>query len=94
MSRQQSQIFDTVHQVLGIVSKNPSGADQTDMPEGLNLPVTTIEELEVVETALEEPGCFSGLVSMSQRCTFIFIFAIYFLKKVCFCCTFLMLVVF
>ncbi|XP_060588241.1 uncharacterized protein LOC132743705 isoform X1 [Ruditapes philippinarum] len=65
MTRQQTQILDTVHQVFGVVSKLESqdGGGPTELPDDIHLPVTSIEELELVETGLQEPGCFNGLVT-------------------------------
>ncbi|XP_060566305.1 uncharacterized protein LOC132725228 [Ruditapes philippinarum] len=65
MSRQQTQILDTVHRVFGVVSKLESqdGGGPTELPDDIHLPVTSIEELELVETGLQEPGCFNGLVT-------------------------------
>jgi hypothetical protein len=44
--------------------ESQDGGGPTELPDDIHLPVTSIEELELVETGLQEPGCFNGLVNL------------------------------
>lgn len=63
--QQQSTMQDTLGQVLGIVRTLAAGSvvDQTTLPEGVNLPVTSVEEMIVLNEQLSEETTFAGLVN-------------------------------
>ena len=64
--QQQAAMQETLHLVLETVTKmaTPAGrSGPTDLPEELSLPVTSMADLETIETALQSSTTFDGLVS-------------------------------
>ena len=62
--QRQSTIESTLGQVLGMVRTLAAGSvvDQTSLPEGVNLPVTSVEEMTQLNEQLMEEAVFAGLV--------------------------------
>ena len=67
LNQRQETMQDTLNQVLSIDRGLASGSsDQTSLPDGLNLPVDTVEEVEAVEEKLADEAAFSALVIVFQ----------------------------
>jgi len=66
MFEQLASQQDMLSQIIGIVRNLASGTvlDQTSLPEGVNLPVISVEDMDQINEALADEGSFTAMVKL------------------------------